>query len=814
MKVHFIAAGLALAALFEALPAAALTLTLDKVTPAAVGQAQTFHVAAGTDAVGTVNIRWNFGDGTPTGDASTATQVSHTYLEPGHYTVLALGGDDVSNTSAVAIETVVNPLTTTPPSNSASILIDRERHQVWSTNPDSDTVSVIDQTTLMRVHEYPVGHEPHSLAQAPDKSIWVANQQSDEVVVLNRDTGAIETRIALPYASEPRSVVFGANGTAYVTLFATGKLVEIDGMTRKAGRDLALGPTPFGISVAADGRVFVTRFLSPIDHGEVWVVSPQTFTLASTITLPFDLGPDTQSSGRGVPNDVFSMVISPDGTQAWVLAKKDDVARGQQRDGMPMTSDNFVRTAVCKIDMKTLTEVVAQRQDIDNRSLVASVAFSPLGDYAFVLALASNWIGIMDAYSTQQVSGIRDVGHGPDGLLLDADGKLYVNAALSRQVIVYDVNSSLDSSDHAAPPPLATIGTTDHDLLTPQLLLGKQIFYNSADTRMGHAGYWSCASCHYGGISDGRVWDFTDRGEGLRNTKTLLGIRGAGQGRIHWSANMDEIQDLERDIRHDFGGSGFMSDADFTARLLPDGNFDTLGKPSAGVNADLDALAAYITSLAKVSRSPFRNPDGSFTKDAIAGRKIFQSAGCPACHNGPDFTDSATGVLHDVGTLLPTSANRLFQKLTGLDTPTLKGLWQSAPYLHDGRAATLAEVFTKYNLEDKMGVTSNLSPAEINQMVEYMLELDDEPETPATDVPASGGASGAGAGAGAGGSGGALTNGSAGRAAVPPAPTKTSSSCSLSVASGRAGAPFAGWLLGASAFAVWRRRARRAARVA
>jgi hypothetical protein len=808
VKLCVVAAGLALAGLLATRPSAALTIKMATVSPVVVGQPQSFQVAPITDAVGTVNLRWNFGDGPPD-DPTPATQVMHTYQQAGHYTVIVSGTDDEGGGSYSYQQTAYNPPTPTPPTNSASILIDAERHQVWTTNPDSDTVSVFDQTMLMRVHEFPVGHEPQSIAQAPDKSIWVTNQQSDEVVILDRDTGAIQTRIALPYASEPHGIAFGPSGMAYVSLYATGKLVEIDATSRKLGRELALGPTPYGVSVASDGRVFVTRFNSPVDHGEVWVVSPQSFTLTNTIILPFDLGPDTPSGGRGVPNDIFSMVISPDGTQAWVVAKKDDTARGRQRDGLPMTSDNFVRPAVCKIDMKTEMEDVSQRQDVDNRSLLVSVAFSAIGDYAFVLAEGSNWIGIMDAYGTQQVSGIRGVGHGPDGLVLSADGKLFVNAFLSRELIVYDVNSSLDSSDQTALPPLANIPATDHDLLSAQLLLGKQIFYNSADPRMGAAGYWSCASCHFGGVSDGRVWDFTDRGEGLRNTKTLLGIRGAqGEGRVHWSANMDEIQDFERDIRHDFAGSGFMSDADFTAHLGPDGKtFDTLGKPSAGVSPDLDALSAYITSLAQVARSPFRNSDGSFTKDALAGRKLFATAGCPICHNGPDFTDSPTGALHDVGTLLPTSGDRLFQPLTGLDTPTLKGLWQSAPYYHDGRAATLAEVLTKYNVGDKMGVTSNLSPTEINQLVEYLLELDDVPENTATeDMSAGSGGTGAGSG-GTGTGGGTAAAGTMDR----PQPSSTHA-CAVSPGSSSRRAPLAGWIIGCGALAVLRRRARRTAR--
>jgi MYXO-CTERM domain-containing protein len=716
-------------------PARALTITLDPAAPGLVGQSQSFHVAKTAEAVGQVTLSWQFGDG-ESAPASPDLLVKHTYAAVGHYTVIVLASDDSTRTSATFIETIYAPATAKAPSNSSSIILDADKHRLWNVNADSDSVTLIDGDNLTRLREIPVGKEPRALAQAPDGSIWVTNQMSDEVVVLDPGTGAILTRIPLAYASQPYAVAFGPTGKAYVTLFATGKLVEIDAATRRPIREVNLGPTAAGVSVAGDGRIFVTRFLSPVDHGEVWRVSPVSLLPEKTIVLAFDQGPDTQSSGRGVPNYVSSIVISPDGTQAWVSAKKDDVARGIQRDGLPMNSDNFVRPAVCVIDLATEEEVIAKRQDIDNRSTPVSVAFSALGDYAFVLVQPSNWVGIVDGYTAQLVSGIRNVGNAPDGLAMGPASRLFVSAFLSREVIAYDVSASLSSADHIAPDPMARIRTIDHEPLSAQLLLGKQIYYNSADTRMGHAGYWSCASCHFQGFSDGRVWDFTDRGEGLRNTKSLLGIRGAqGQGRVHWSANMDEIQDFERDIRESFDGSGFMSDAEFNSRLGPDGIYDALGKPAAGVSPDLDALSAYITSFDKVPRSPFRNPDGSFTAAALEGRKIFAKAGCPACHSGPDFTDSPSGVLHDVGTIATTSGFRLGKPLTGLDTPTLKGLWMSAPYLHDGRAVDLMEVFTKYNKKDLMGVTSDLSQTELQQMVEYLLELDDVPEPAANAVP-------------------------------------------------------------------------------
>src|SRR5439155_24751590 len=103
-------------------------------------------------------------------------------------------------------------------------------------------------------------------------------------------------------------------------------------------------------------------------------------------------------------------------------------------------------------------------------------------------------------------------------------------------------------------PQVARIPAVQTELLSPQVLLGKQIFYNAADARMSRDKYLSCAACHIDGDSDGRVWDFTDRGEGLRNTIALTGHPGIRQGPVHWSANFDEIQDFEGDIRYAFEG--------------------------------------------------------------------------------------------------------------------------------------------------------------------------------------------------------------------------------------------------------------------
>lgn len=324
---------------------------------------------------------------------------------------------------------------------------------------------------------------------------------------------------------------------------------------------------------------------------------------------------------------------------------------------------------------------------MNDRSLGLAATYSALGNYFFVATQGVNGFEMVDAYARRVVGGVSNAAGAPDGLVLDDSGRLYVHGFLSRTVAVFDVSEGLAGRNYA----FARVGelpTVAVEKLSEEVLRGKRIFYDASDRRMARDGYISCATCHLDGFEDGQTWDFTDRGEGLRNTTYLLGRRGMGHGRVHWSANFDEIQDFEGDIRFAFGGIGFLSDKDWNAgsRRQP------LGDAKAGLSPELDDLAAYVASLDRVGDSPHRDPDGTLTPQGWSGREIFVRIECSTCHGGPDFTDSASGALHDVGTILPTSGRRLGDALTGIDTPTLRGVWQTAPYLHDGSAATIREV--------------------------------------------------------------------------------------------------------------------------
>lgn len=700
--------------------AGAVAVTARVNAPHQVGVPVEF--AANGVGTGTITFTWDFGDGTKSEPSEEGT-ATHVYEEPGHYTVIVTARDETGVRSHSVLQTIHRPLPERPPSSSSTIVYQRERERVCNVNADNETVSCLSTKTLELEFEVPVGRHPRTLAVAHDGTLWVTNQDDASISILDESGGEL-TKIQLPYASRPFGIVMSPTAArAYVTLQARGEVVELDVGAREVVRTVPTGPWATGIAVdSTGGRLFVTRFISAPDAGEVVELDASSLEVTRRIRLALDPGPDTEASARGVPNYLRAIVPTPDGISLWVPSKKDNILRGAARDGQGLTFETSVRSIVSLIDLATSEEVLEHRIDLNDRGLGLSAAFSPLGDYAFVAFVGNNGIDVVDTYNRRVVGGLLRLGKAPDGLVLDDAGRLYLNAFLSRSVVVVDVSTVLASTEFSMEP-IAEVLVSSQEKLSSEVLLGKQVFYDTSDLRMSKDGYMSCAVCHIDGFEDGQVWDFTDRGEGLRNTTSLLGRRGAGHGPIHWSANFDEVQDFEHDIRGAFNGLGFLTDEQFEEGTRN----TTLGDPKAGLSPELDALAAYVTSLDRVNPSPFRNPDGTLTEEAWRGREVFLRAGCAECHGGPDFTDSAPGVRHDVGTISPTSGGRLGGPLDGIDTPTLRGIWETAPYLHDGSAATLLDVITTRNPDDRHGTTSDLSETERKELVAYLLQIDNVP---------------------------------------------------------------------------------------
>src|SRR6478735_1149663 len=716
---------IALIGLVVSSPALAIRLDISHSGPSVVGEAHAFSASV-PDAKGAVTYEWQFSETDPFQPGG--EQMSHTYTAPGLYSVQVNATDSTGDSQSLFFRHLVHyPLTPSRPSSASSIVYDAHRNLVFSVNQDNDSVTVIDPEKLLKVGEVAVYRKPESLALTPEGKLWVVHQDDYAVAVIDPDHFTIERGFRLPYASQPVGVAMSPTGdAAYITLMAVGKLLKLDPKSGNVLAELDVGPKPRGLAVSADGRdVYVTRFVSPDNGGEVVKIDALAMKVVTRILLKLDTDSvDGDQKARGVPNFLFSVALTPDGRQAWIPAKKDNILRGKLRDGQDITHDTIVRPLTSVIDLQTAQEIYEQRVDLDNRSMPMHVEFSPYGNFAILTLGFSNRIEVRDINRPTQVfSAIANVGEFPRASVLAPNARLFVQGSLSREVLVYDLRPMLERFDGSTPMQLATIQAVATEKVEPQILAGKKIFHDASDERMDNEGYISCGSCHFEGIDDGRVYDFSTRGEGLRNTVALLGRRGLKQGRLNWTATLDEVQDFEHQMRDLFKGRGFLPDEVFHAAARD----QPLGAPKAGLSPELDALAAYVSSLDHVNPSPFRNSDGSFTEDALAGRVIFERLGCDTCHGGPDLTDSARNLLHDVGTITPLSGKRAGEALLGFDTPTLLGVWETAPYLHDGSAQTLRDVLTSKNHDDLHGYVSSLTSREVDELVAYVQQVDGDP---------------------------------------------------------------------------------------
>jgi DNA-binding beta-propeller fold protein YncE len=694
-------------------PATPGPITGPSAVPVGVPWAVT--VAASDPDTQRLRFHWSWGDGTTT--VTTTASATRAFAEPGHYQVLVTVDDGVHQRSASRRVTVHRPLSAAPPRAGSQVVVSGTR--AWTANPDAGTVTAFAAATLERLREIPVGAGPAALEVGGDGRIWVAVRDADRVLAIHPDSGAISATVALPRGSRPASLV-RAGAALLVVCAGDGRLRRIDPAGGAVTGSVDLGPSPQAIAVTGDGgRALVTRFLSPDHAGIVTEVDVAALAVLRTIPLALDPGPDTEISGRGLPNHLAAIAIGQDGHRAWVAAKKDNIGRGGFRDGQPLTFESTVRAISAAIDLAPGGgERMPERIDYNNAEGPSAIAFSPLGDWVFVALQGNGAVAVVDPALGQEVFRITDLGFAPQGLCLGPDGRsLLVHNALSRTLVQTDLAPLLDEGSFAVEV-VRTGTTTAVEPLAPEVLLGKRLFHHAVDPRLSRDSYISCASCHAGGGSDGRIWDFTDRGEGLRRTTDLRGRRGTGHGRVHWSGNFDEIQDFENDIRNAFGGTGLMTDPDFAATSHP------LGAPKAGRSAELDALAAYVRSLSTQPPSPHRAPSGTLTPAGVTGRAVFEAMDCTRCHAGADYTDSPLGLRHDVGTITAGSGKRLGGTLDGIETPTLNGVWAATAFLHHGGAASLEEVFASAPATSPHAAVRMADIAAQQALVAFLRQLD------------------------------------------------------------------------------------------
>ena len=715
------------------------TVELDVDVPVSIRALRTSPVETGVSAQIIAELSgssegeflWNFGDGSAK-IYSTENTIEHRYAAAGRYTVSVELRGSAGLAVQRALQVVHAPIIDSRPVSSQGILYQKRvqgNDWVWNVNPDNNSVSVFDSLSFVKLAEISVGEQPESLALV-GAEIWVTNKADSSISVLD-ESFKVKATLLLPEGSQPYGIVADKRGKVFVVLSAVGKLLQIDSQSHTVERStyVARHIRHLALNVSQD-TLLVSQFISPALPGEhtavimtqsagkqvggnVFRVDTASLLPSAPIVLRYSDKLDAEHAGRGVPNYLGNIAVSPDGTAAWIPSKQDNVTRGMLRDGRPLTHDSTVRSIVSKIDLSgNYLEDYAARVDNNDGGVASAAVFGPLGMYLYVALEGSRQVAVIDAHSSTEVSRLS-VGRAPRGLVISENGeRLFVHNFTDRSISVFDVTQVLAGKGPAVS--LAELNTVATEKLSAEVLKGKQLFYDSFDSRIALQGYVSCAACHNEGGQDGRVWDFTGFGEGLRNTIDMRGKAGMGHGPLHWSGNFDEVQDFEGQIRSLPTGFGLMNQTDFEAGSV----HMPFGDPKAGISEDLDALAAYVASLTQSEPSPYRSAQQGLSEEAKLGRQVFQDNDCSSCHSGDVFTDSAANNFHDIGTATSETGQRLGEPLTGLDTPGLKGVWSSSPYLHNGSAETLSQAVEAH-------AENPVSAEDMAYLVAYLEQLDD-----------------------------------------------------------------------------------------
>lgn len=574
------------------------------------------------------------------------------------------------------------------------LAVNAVREELYVAATGGRQILVIDRTTCLVRRTIGLPEAPSGLAISADgATLYVtAGMPDGMVLVIDSQTGA--TRARIPGGHSPTAPVLSTDGgTLFVCDRFRSRLLAIDLAAQTIRGELPVGREPVAAALTPDGRrVLVANLLpagpatSPRVAAEVVAVDAAELTVAARIALP-----NGSTSVRGI-------CVSPDGKYAYVvhtLAHFQLPTTQVDRGWMNASALSIIEVP----SWRRLATVLLDDVDRGAANPWAVVCASE-GRWLCVSHSGTHEVSIIDRLALHRkldrvAAGPEDVssdlsflvdlrrrvrlpGRGPRGIAV-AGRTLYIAEHFSDSVATVDPGA--DFADTPASIPLGrTAGMTD-------VQRGEMLFH---DADLCFQNWQSCASCHPDARADGLNWDLLNDGPGTpRNTKSML-----------WSHRTPPAM-----------STGVRETAEAAVRA-------GLHHIQFVVPRETDAAAidAYLKSIEPLS-SPYAE-DRDLIDKIQRGKVVFEKAGCQECHPAPLYTSLAS---YDVGandcSPLPGRSGEAF------DTPTLVELWRTAPYLHDGRAATLEEVLTKFNPEDRHGKTSNLTETEIDDLTAFLLSL-------------------------------------------------------------------------------------------
>jgi cytochrome c peroxidase len=562
-------------------------------------------------------------------------------------------------------------------------------------NRDSGTVTVLKYPGLDVLHEVKVGSHPEGVAWVGSSPMLACCVYGDDKIVLI-DTDQATVIQSIDVFDEPYGVVSNSDGTVlFATLEYPGQVIQIDPGKASIQATWNVGKLLRGLAISRDNQsLFATEYLSA--------------TLLELSTM--DGSVKRQWDAASTDNLCRQVVLSPDDSKAYLTHIRSRVTAAHGNGSIfpyvsvaRLTGEKSGTRLRVPMDSFRGARVTANAWDCDVSSDGQSVCVVFAGTNDMFVAKV-----IDDNFSELDYANGMVLGNNPRAVRFTPSGSTaVVYNALDFEVVEYDLTNR-----HA----VARAKVTECPL-SEELLHGKKLFYTALQP-MSARSWISCASCHPDGDSDGRTWQ---QPEGLRQTQPLAGLSWTHP--VHWSADRDEVQDFEHTIRGKLmQGQGLLRGS------LP----EALKEPISGRSSSLDALAAY-TNSHHFPMSP--HAKNGLSESAKRGKALFLSekTKCSTCHAGPMYTDSQPKVdgkfvLHEVGTGKDDPSELMKPEY---DTPTLHGVYRSAPYLHHGTASTLKDVLTTCNKSDKHGITSHLNESEVDDLVEFLKSLPYEDPEPA-----------------------------------------------------------------------------------
>lgn len=586
-----------------------------------------------------------------------------------------------------------------------NLAVDQNNKWLYVVAQDSDELLVVDLETKVVVSKIKVGEHPHSvILDQEERKAYVSNEWSDYVSVI--DLSLLKVVDTIPTGNGPAGIIMDQNESHLYVVNAYGSDVSVIELESKEEvRRLTVGSNPTGISISPKGdEILVTgRRANMAAYNE---------TLITEITM---INTTTQRALKKNVESAYLMenvAYTPEGDLAimTLIRPKNQIPSVQVEGGWMMTHGIGVieKGKDGEITQFLLDEPNAYYPD------PFDIEITPDGKKAFVSSSGVDMISVIaiDSIRLMLQQGNRELresyannlglsrrfvikriktNENPKGIKLSADGsKLYVAEQLADKISVIDTETleNVASLDLGGPGRITVARQ------------GRRLFNNAGHTFQNQ---YSCYTCHPDNHEDGLIYNMAgkDMGRNLTNTQSLHEIGDTAP--FKWNGKNQTVYKQD--------GMRFSTVLTRTEQFSYD---------------DLDAISAYIMRGIKQPPNLMYNPTGELTVSQQRGKILYErkvdnlgnpipeNNRCVTCHPAPYYTDLN---MADVSTLADTDDPTLF------DTPHLTNVYASAPYLHDGRAKTLEEIWTIYGTDDKHGFVNDMSKSELNDLVNYLKSL-------------------------------------------------------------------------------------------